>query len=110
MTKGPWKTGDELSFLEAKPEPARVMVLVLPHRFRVRARIQGFAGFEAFQNNERGRFLALTNWASRETRYAAGKAPRQPPRIGASRMKLVVRTAKRYHGPAISQHRKIIPH
>ena len=27
----------------------------------------------------------------------------------ASRMKLAISTAQRYHGPAISQHRKIIP-
>ena len=49
MTKEPRRIGGELSFREAKPEPVRVMKLELPHRFRMRARIPGFAGFEDFQ-------------------------------------------------------------
>ena len=39
-------------------KPARVMELELPHRFRVRVRISGFARFEDCQNNERVKFLA----------------------------------------------------
>ena len=46
---------------------------------------------------------------SRETWYAAGHAPRQPPGSSASRIELLIRTAHRYHGPAFQQHRKIIP-
>ena len=46
MTKESWRAVDEPSFREAKPEPARVMELDLPHRLRMRARIPGFEGFE----------------------------------------------------------------
>ena len=46
MTKGSWSIGDELSFREAKPEPGRIMELELAHKFRMRAGISGFAGFE----------------------------------------------------------------
>ena len=52
-------TGDELSFREAMAEPARVMELELPQRFRIRARISGFAGFEYCQNSERGAFFCV---------------------------------------------------
>ena len=58
MTKESWRTEDELSFREAKFKPARVMELKLPHGFRMRARISGFAGFEDSKNNERGISLA----------------------------------------------------
>ena len=58
MTKKPGRTEDELSVHEAKPEPARVMELELPHRFRMLTRISGFAGFEGCKNNGRGVFLA----------------------------------------------------
>ena len=67
----------------------------------MRARIPGCSEFEGYQNNERGICLACRGLASREAwfasgavglGYAAGKAPRQPPRSGASRMKLAMRT------------------
>ena len=45
--------GDEESFREAKAEPARVMVLELAHRFRMRARNSGFAAFEDYKNSKR---------------------------------------------------------
>ena len=48
---------DDLSFREAKAEPARDKELELPHRFRMRARIPGFVVFEYCQNSERGIFL-----------------------------------------------------
>ena len=37
VTKGSWRIGDELSPLEAKPGPERVMKLELPQRSRVLA-------------------------------------------------------------------------
>ena len=40
-----WRIGDELSYREAKPEHERAMELELPRRFRMLARISGFAGF-----------------------------------------------------------------
>ena len=55
--EGPWRW-NELSVRKAKPEPARVMGLELPHRYRIRVRISGFAGFGDCQNNERAEFLA----------------------------------------------------
>ena len=41
--------------------------------------------------------------------YAAGQSSRQPPRRSAAKMKFAMLAAQRYHGPAISQHRKTIP-
>ena len=38
----------QVSFRRAKPEPARVMGLELPHRYRMRVRISGFARIEDF--------------------------------------------------------------
>ena len=35
VTKGSWRTGDELASRKAKPEPERVMELELPHRIRM---------------------------------------------------------------------------
>ena len=58
MTEESRGIGDELSLREAKPEPARVRELELPHRFRMRAKISGFAGFGNYQKNERGMYLA----------------------------------------------------
>ena len=51
------RTGDELSSREAKPEPAHVMEMELPHGIRIRANISGFAGFEGCQNSERRMYL-----------------------------------------------------
>ena len=72
MTKKSRRYGDELSFREAKPEPARVMELELLNRFRMRAGTSFTAGFGDCQNNEREMLLALTWLAGRETWYAAG--------------------------------------
>ena len=58
MTKESWRTGDELSFREAKPEPARVMELEMPCRFQMPEFFFGFVGFEDFHKSERGMFLA----------------------------------------------------
>ena len=57
MTKESWRC-NELSFRNAEPEPARVIGVKLPHRYRIRVRILGFARFEDWQNKERGVLLA----------------------------------------------------
>eukprot|EP00614_Pseudopedinella_elastica_P004305 CAMPEP_0172596294 /NCGR_PEP_ID=MMETSP1068-20121228/16067_1 /TAXON_ID=35684 /ORGANISM="Pseudopedinella elastica, Strain CCMP716" /LENGTH=129 /DNA_ID=CAMNT_0013395253 /DNA_START=385 /DNA_END=772 /DNA_ORIENTATION=- len=105
---------DEPSFREAKAEPARVMELELSHRFRMRARNLGFAGFKddasvnefgehqaKLRVNRRG--VALPGWslscvqlrgpellrglclASGTTEMSQAKV--KPPRYGASGMK-----------------------
>ena len=58
MTRGPWKIGGELNIREAEPEPAKVKELELPHRFRTRAGILGFARCEDYQKDGRGVLLA----------------------------------------------------
>ena len=45
VTNGPWGIGGELSSREAKPKPARVMELELPHKTRVSASTSDLAGF-----------------------------------------------------------------
>ena len=57
MRRRNWRIEDELSFREAQAEPARVVELELPHRFKIGVGISGFTKFEDGQNSERGIFL-----------------------------------------------------
>ena len=102
MTKV-WRTGDELSFREAKNEPARVMELELLHKFRIRARISGYSGFEDRQNNERRMFLAQTGLVRSRSRFqTSAKESRFHDEACHA-------YSSRHHNHITSQHRKIIP-
>ena len=102
MTKGPGRVGDELCCRKAKGS----------------LRGLGVSGIMSERDvsivSELGETRDLVRSRGRGTWHAGGQAPRQPPRSGACRLRLVMRTAKKVprscnftapqnHTPAVSQ-------